>query len=475
MDSGFCNREVKQLYGLTLGDVARLVRGELHGGSPQASPTGATIDTRKLEKGDLFFALSGTKTDGHAFLGQAREKGAIGAIVTRIPGEESRLGDFPLILVKDAEKALQQTAIAQRKLFSGPVVAITGSTGKTTTKDMLASVLREKGQVLSTAGNYNNQLGLPLTILALQPEHWALITEMGMRGLGEIDFLSVLARPTHGIITNIGHTHQELLGTQARIAQAKAELISHIPGEGAMALNLADKPLLKPWLSNLRCPVTWFAGSPPGDIWPEEVRSNMDLSFDFKICSKEGRYPVSLTIPGRHNVLNALAPAAIARRLGLSWEEIGRGLAGTRLSAMRLEILQLPKREITLINDAYNANPASMSGALEVLRTVAGEKRTIAVLGDMYELGDYAQEGHRLIGRKAKEQGVAYLITVGQLAREIAYGAISVNFPRDKVMSCQNNQEALSYLMDILQPGDAVLIKGSRGVGMEEIVAGLQG
>jgi len=462
------------LFGIDLAQTAQAIQGKLLGGDPRIKPLAAAIDSRKVQKGDLFFALPGSQTDGHAFLAQAKERGAAAAVISRIPADAGELGEFPLIQVSDSEKALQQLAAYQRRLFSGPVVAITGSTGKTTTKDMLAAILQEKGQVLSTLGNYNNQLGLPLTLLALQEGHWAVIVEMGMRGLGEIDFLAALARPTHGIITNIGHTHQELLGSQEKIAQAKAELISHIPVTGAMALNLQDKSLLKPWLSNLRCPVTWISLEPPADLWVSDIRLNERLGYDYNICSKEGCWPVSLPVPGRHNILNSLAPAAIARSLGLSWEEISRGLTQTNLSAMRLETLKVPGRDWLIINDAYNANPASMTAALEVLQTVAGNRRTIAVLGDMYELGDYAARGHMLVGQKAKELGVAYLITVGQLARQIAQGAREAGFAAEKTRSCQNNQEAVSYLKDILQPGDVILIKGSRGVKMEEIVAGLQ-
>lgn len=458
------------MFGLDLIQIAEKIQGQLLQGEGKVCPLGAAIDTRKLKKGDLFFALPGTKTDGHSFLKEAQEKGACAAIISRVPEENLLAKDLPLILVQDSEKALQQLAQAQRQLFSGPVIAITGSTGKTTTKDMLGAILSEKGPVLSTTGNYNNQLGLPLTILSLEANHWAIVTEMGMRNLGDIDFLAVIARPTHGIITNIGHTHQEILGSQEKIAQAKAELISHIPVTGAMALNIEDKKLLKAWLSNLRCPVQWFAYNPPADIWIEDIVLNQELSYSYRICSQKGSAQVTLNIPGRHNILNSLAAAAIASQLGLSFQETTRGLAQVNLSPMRLEKINIPEKDWVIINDTYNANPVSMCSALEVLTTTAGKRRTIAVLGDMYELGDYSETGHRLVGKKAKEQDIAYLITVGQLARQIAEAAKMENFPEGKIKSCQNNQEAVSYLRDILRPGDVILLKGSRGVKMEEIV-----
>lgn len=280
----------KILFGLDLALISDKIQGKLLQGHKKICPRGAAIDTRKLKEGDLFFALPGSKTNGHVYLEEAQEMGAAAAVISRLPGTDHGGLKLPLILVEDSEKALQQLAQTQRKLFFGPVVAVTGSTGKTTTKDMLAAILQEKGPVLSTTGNYNNQLGLPLTILSLQTDHWALVIEMGMRDLGEIDFLATIARPTHGIITNIGHSHRGLLGSQERIAQAKAELISHIPITGGLALNIKDKKILKPWLSNIRCPVQWFD-------------------------------------PEAHNVLDSLAPAAIARQLGLSGQDIRRGLA----------------------------------------------------------------------------------------------------------------------------------------------------
>jgi len=418
-----------------------------------------------------FFALKGEKTDGHNFLRQVREKGAAAAVVNYCPSD-FRPENFPLIIVDDVTKALQQTASAMRRLFTGPAAVITGSTGKTTTKDMLWSILSIKGPVLRNSGNYNNELGLPLTILSLQEKHRALVLEMGMRGLGEIDFLARISEPDYGIITNIGHTHQELLGSQEKIAQAKAELISHIPYYGGMALNMNDKRILKPWLSNLRCRADWVGFDSTGQYWAGEIREAAYVSFC--IFSKKGKEcAIRLPVPGRHNVINALLAAALARQMDFTWEEIKEGLEKVELSSMRLEVKQIPGTDISIINDAYNANPDSMKAALDVLRTLARGRRSIAVLGNMYELGDYEKEGHRQVGVKAKEVDAAYLITVGQIACQIAAGASDSGMPPGKIRTCQDNQEALSYLKEILQPGDIVLIKGSRGMKMEEIVSGL--
>lgn len=461
------------MFGLTLQQIAGSIQGRLTGGLKECRPTGACVDTRKLQPGDLFFALPGEKTDGHTFLAEAHSRGAIAAVV-----KEGYLGietaAYPLIFVEEPKKALQQLAALQRRQFTGLVVAVTGSTGKTTTKDMLSYILQERGPVLANTGNYNNELGLPLTLLGIQKKHWALILEMGMSGLGEIDHLAVISRPEYGIITNIGHTHQEKLGSQEKIAQAKAELISHIPVGGNLVLNRADRQLLKPWLSNVRSQMAWIGTDPAADFWAEEIREQPEGGLSFTLCSKKRREcVVLLPVPGRHNVLNALAAAALARGLGITWEEIQTGLSKLRLTSMRQEYINIPGQDILIINDTYNASPASMAAALELLAAAKKGGRAVAVLGNMYELGAYMEEGHLQIGEKAKESDLAYLITVGDLAALIARGAQQAGMNLEKIRSCQNNQEALCYLREILREGDVVLVKGSRGMRMEEIVAGL--
>lgn len=462
------------MYNLSLSKIAQTIQAELIGEGGRVEPRGASIDTRKLEPGDLFFALPGEKTDGHNYLVDAYRLGAVAAVVNRIPPEIQGV-DFPLLVVPEPEKALQQLALVQRSRTGIPVIAITGSTGKTSTKDILASILAEKGEVLSTRGNYNNELGLPLTLLALEKQHWAVVVEMGMDALGEIDFLASIAEPTHGLITNIGHAHQEILGSQEKIAQAKAELFPHISPKGGLVLNKQDEAILQPWLSNVRCPISWVDFSPPANFWATEIRPNEhNYGYTFKVCAEGRKIPLTLNIPGRHNIVNSLAAVSIARQLGLSWEEIRLGLSKVQLTPMRLEIIRLPKQEITIINDAYNANPDSMASALEVLQSVAGKRRKIAVLGDMFELGSYSVEGHLEVGEKAKAIHPEYLITVGELGHYIAQGAVKAGFPEGNTRSFRDNREALSFLKSIVAPGDVILVKGSRGVQMERIVAGLR-
>lgn len=460
------------MFGISIAELTLTLRGKLLNGGGDACPSGASLDTRKLLPGHLFFALPGEKSDGHDYLEQAVAKGAAGAVVSRIPPGFQSAG-FPLVVVEDVASALREAAVMQRRLFTGPVIAVTGSTGKTSTRDMIAAILREKGPVLSPPSNYNNELGLPLTILSLTQEHWAMVLEMGMRGLGEIDFLARIAEPRYGIITNVGHTHQELLGSRERIAQAKAELLSHIPGDGGVVLRKEDQDILKPWLSNIRSRVIWIGTARKADIWAENVQTN-EAGVEFSLCTFSGEEcRVRLPVPGKHNIANALSAAAVARFCGIPWETIGKGLGKTALTPMRLEIKRIEDKDITIIDDTYNANPASMLAALDVLTQVSAGKRKIAVLGDMYELGDYSAEGHKIVGARTKDLDIAYLITVGHLAREIAWAALEGGKMRERIRSCQDNQEALSYLKELIQPGDVILVKGSRGVKMEEIVAGI--
>lgn len=461
------------MLGFTWEKIAATVQGRLEMEDNCPEPLGACIDTRGLKKGDLFFALKGEKTDGHYFLQKARNKGASGAVVAYRP-EDFSFTDFPLVIVENPVKALQQLAIAQRKLFSGQVIAVTGSTGKTTTKEMIYALLREKGPVLKTWENYNNDLGLPLTILALKPEHQFMVVEMGMRALGEIDFLCRISQPNYGVITNIGHTHAELLGSPEKIAQAKAELISHLPAQGGLVLPYAAKKMLHPWLANIRCPVLWFGLNSRADLSAQEICVQGEQGLSFNLFYRRKKISkIKLPLPGRHNVFNALAAATIGTHLGLSGLEMKTGLAKVELPRMRLEFRHTASGKVQVINDTYNANPDSMLSALEVLEQASQGKRAIGVLGDMYELGDYTEAGHLLVGRQVKEKGLAYLITVGKLGEIIAQGAREAGMSAARVYSCQNNVQALSYLQKIKQPGDVILVKGSRGVKMEEIVAGL--
>lgn len=453
-----------------LGDlayIARTIQGKIYGHGPIREVERVSIDTRTLTPGSLFFALKGERFDGHDFLKQAWDKGAIGVVVEK--GElakEYAASQKTVILVEDTLKALQTLARSHREKLKIPVIGITGSNGKTTTKDMVAAVLEERYQVLKTQGNFNNEIGLPLTLLELKPFHEAAVLEMGMRGLKEIEALCQMARPNGGIITNIGVTHYELLGSVENIAKAKGELVESIPEQGFCLLNGEDR-----WshrLSTLcRGKVLYYGFDANAQIRARELK-NTEKGTAFILETEKGSTPVNLPLPGEHNVLNALAAAGVGLELGLGLSEIAQGLENVKLSAMRLALVP-GKNESLIINDAYNANPTSTKASLKVLAE-RKKRRAIAVLGDMRELGSLEVVGHEEVGKHLVELSIDYLLTVGPLARHIAQGALQQGMDPTRVFSFDNNNDAKKFLAELLLPGDVVLVKGSRALQMEEIV-----
>lgn len=452
---------------MTMQEISQALPGRLVQGPADQVISQVCIDSRKVEAGDLFFALRGERVDGHRFAAQAALDGAGGLVLSELPADLPAA--TPVLLVPDTLQALQQLAAYNRSKVAVPVVGITGSTGKTTTKDMVAAVLAQSYRTLKTAGNFNNELGLPLTLLGLNQEHQAAVVEMGMRGLGEITALCRIAQPTGAVITNIGETHLELLGSVANIARAKGELLEAIPAHGYALLN-AESPLMREQAK--RCPgrVWFYAIDGPADI------TARDIVWDGAKLSYRALYPggsgtIVLPVPGRHNVLNSLAALGVGLMLGLSFEAIAAGLAGVTMTGMRLEIKR--NQGITVINDAYNANPTSTKAALAVLSEMAADGRKIAVLGNMFELGERACAGHREVGAAAAGLPVAGLVTVGDLAGWIAEGAEAAGLSRDSIFRCSDNQQAVHVLKELLTAGDTVLVKGSRGMQMEEIVRAL--
>lgn len=431
--------------------------------------TGIAIDSRAVQSGDLFVALVGEKTDGHRYLQQALQQGATAVVISR-PEQVDLTVYENYILVSDGLLFVQQLAHWLRKKTQAPVVAVTGSTGKTSTKDFLAALLSALGPVVVTQGNHNNELGLPLTLCQLNADTKAVVVEMGMRGLGQIDFLCRIAQPDYGIITNIGKTHCELLGSQEKIAQAKCEMLSYIPESGVVVVNRRDEGFLQPWLSDCKGRICWCdSQNARGDYWASDVCQQEDgISYQLHCGARQQQ--ITLPVQGLHNVSNSLAAIAIAHQLGVEWEEIGVRLQQAKLTGMRLDI-QVTHTGVTVINDAYNANPDSMKSAIAVLMQRKGNRK-IAVLGDMYELGKYETESHREVGRAAALQQVDYVIAVGRLGRLIGEAAQEAGC---RVDWAEQNEQALIYLQQYLQSGDVVLVKGSRGMQMEQIVQNLMG
>jgi len=452
----------------TLKEIAVVTGGEIIQGDSGVVLSSVSTDSRTIKKGDLFFALSGERYDAHSFIRQATAAGAGGLVVSRRadwpPG-------VPVLLAGDTLAALQALAAANRRRCGAKVIGITGSTGKTTTKDLVAGVLSTRLRTFKTRGNFNNEIGLPLTLLDMDGQCEVAVVEMAMRGPGEIDGLSRIARPDGAVITNIGETHLELLGSVSNIAAAKGEILEHIPPDG-FALLHAESPFIRREAGRCRGRVVFFGLSESAGIRAENIRPEGGGSRFDAVVNGE-RYEYYIPVPGRHNVVNALAAIGVGLEMGLAAGEIAAGLATATLTGMRLEISEAGG--LTVINDAYNASPASVGAALQVLTGTAGGRRRVAVLGNMLELGPRSTGGHREVGETAAKLGVDYLVAVGDLAAGIAGGALSAGLPAERIFHCEDNEGAAKVLGGLLLEGDVVLVKGSRGMKMEQIVQRLLG
>ncbi|MEX2102941.1 MAG: UDP-N-acetylmuramoyl-tripeptide--D-alanyl-D-alanine ligase [Gaiellaceae bacterium] len=425
------------MIALSLTEVRELVEGELRGGAEEI--TGVTIDSRRVEPGDLFVALGA----GREYVEDALAKGAAAALVP-----------------DDAFAAFAALGRAVRERSSARVVAVTGSTAKTSTKDILGALCRPHARTVVAEGSQNNEIGLPLTLCRLEPDTEVGIVEMGMRGLGQIAELCAVAKPDVGIITTVGPVHLELLGTVERIAQAKAELIEALPS-GGTAVVPAGESYLDPYLARGDIRVVRFGEG--GDV-ALTYFSGRDGSSRLKVEAFGRPLTIEFSFSGRHNATNALAALAAYEALGLPLGKTQRGARQVQLSRWRGEEIPLPEGGI-LINDCYNANPLSMTAALEHLAERAGERRRIAVLGDMAELGSGAASYHREIGAVASRVGVDALVAVGPFARAYLEGARGIPVTR----WAATVEGGLSALRQVLRPGDCVLVKGSRSMGLEAI------
>jgi UDP-N-acetylmuramoyl-tripeptide--D-alanyl-D-alanine ligase len=448
------------------------MNGRLVQGNPETMVSGIAIDSRGAGPGQLFFAFPGSRADGHRFVGDALSRGAAAAVISRQVAVDS---GQPLIMVEDTLQALQALAGFCRGQFTAPVIAVTGSTGKTTTKDLIAGVLAVGRRVLKTEGNQNNEIGLPLTLMHLNRDYGAVVLEMAMRGPGEIAALCRISQPRVGVITNIGTTHLERLGSQQAIAEAKGELLEALPPDGCAVLN-GDDPWQRRLASKCRSEVIFYGLDPEAGSGVAVSARNILLhglqGTEFLLRTPLGEAPCRLPLPGRHNISNALAAAGAGFYFGLQPAQIARGLAAVSLTGMRQEI-KPGIRGSTIIDDTYNASPASVKAALQMLIDVTGRGRAIAVLGNMYELGSETISGHREVGEYAAALQIDQLITVGELALEIARGARDAGLPGDRIAVFDDHRKAIVFLKNFVGNGDMVLVKGSRAARMEEIVAPL--
>jgi UDP-N-acetylmuramoyl-tripeptide--D-alanyl-D-alanine ligase len=451
---------------LSASELAAIVGGRLVHGDANATVTGIAIDSRKLSPGDAFVAFKGEKVDGHTFVPQVIHQGAAAVLISRdLPLDELKGSQSAIIRIEDPLLAVQRLAAHERAQFHGPVVGVTGSNGKTTTKDMLAAVFKAQGPCLATEGNYNNELGLPLTLLRRTSEHRAIVLEMGMRGFGQIAGLCQIAHPTSGIIINIGHSHIELLGSQENIAKAKSELLEAIPQDGFAALQAAD-PWLRRMADRCRGRVLWYGLDGDTDAYATDiVRTEGGTAFTAHVLGHTAK--VQLPTYGEHNVLNALGALLIGAAHGLPLADMAEQLAQLEPASGRLRIVR-GRDGRTIIDDCYNASPLSMKASLRVLHDIAPAGGAVAILGDMFELGDYAEEGHREVGQFAAAQGVDVLVTIGPLARWIAEAAETAGCPQ--VFAFDQRDTAIKRLDDLLPSGSTVLVKASRGMQLEQVV-----
>jgi UDP-N-acetylmuramoyl-tripeptide--D-alanyl-D-alanine ligase len=469
---------------LTLADLVEGLTGQ-RPPSLERKLTDAVIDSRQVCPGSLFVALKGEQEDGHNFIADAFQRGAIAAIVEReldlacsrwdtrqkpierqpstVKRQTSNLQPPICFIVEDSLKALQQVAAYWRGKHTPRVVGVTGSVGKTTTKEMIYGVLSRRFRTLKSEGNYNSEIGLPLTLLQLEPRHQRVVLEMGMYDLGEIAELAAIGRPHIGVVTNVGPTHLERLGTIERIAQAKKELVEALPDDGVAILN-GDDPWVRQMAAQTKAEVFYYGLDQTCDLWANHIQSQGLEGIRFRFHHGAETIHAKVPMLGRHSVHTALAAAAVGLVEGQSWEEIIDGLRG----AAQLRLVVVPGlRGSTILDDTYNASPASTIAALNLVEELDGRK--IAVLGDMLELGAYEEEGHRKVGRRALDV-VAVLITVGERGRLIAEEALACGMEEEKVFIEEDNGGALACLRKIAAPGDIILVKGSRGMEMEEIV-----
>jgi len=458
------------------GELCRAVRGRLIRGRPDATARGVCTDSRTLSPGELFVALSGDRFDGHGFVAEVCSKGAAGAVVHEgrpASGAWDDLRpDFFLIAVKEPLQALGDLAAAVRSTFQGPVVAITGSNGKTTTKEMVAGILSFLGPVLKNSGNLNNLVGLPLTLFRLAPEHRYLVLEMGANAFGEIKRLAAIARPTVGLITNIGPAHLEGFGSLEGVARAKGELLPALPADGTFVLN-ADDPRLVETAKGFQGNTVTFSRRRPAAVRLKEARIR-DNNTTVLLMEVGGRDLVAeLSGTGEPLEQNALAAAAAAWAAGSDMDAVRNGLRDFRPLEGRTRLLELP-RNIRVLDDAYNANPASMEAALNTLVRLKGHGRILAVLGEMAELGEETEGAHYALGLQTAARNLDEVFFVGPHRGMMRHGAVDGGMDSDRIHGFASVESLLEVLPQAVRPGDVLLIKASRVMRMERVLARLK-
>lgn len=452
--------------------VSRSTGGKIIYGNEKDIVTAITTDSRRVQSDSLFIALKGDRFDGHEFVLQALNKGARAAIVSHMPVDVELVpADKTIILVDDTLQALQDLAASYRMKFNLPLIAVTGSVGKTTTKELIAACLSATWKTLKTEANYNNDIGLPLTLLQMDDSYQAAVVEMGMRGLGEIQRLAAIARPNFALISNVEPVHLETLGSLENIARAKCELLTQIPADGWALIN-GDSKLLVKTAVEYSCPLYTFGYNKECDFQAQDCKiagSGMEIQMRLPDGRTEKLF---FPLPATRLALNVVSAAALSSLLGIDFDSIRSCLLDYRPSGNRLHIIKL-KAGGAIINDTYNANPVSMAAALETGRQLARPGKYAAILGDMFELGKLEAEGHLSVGKKAYAVGVDLLVAVGERARDIARGAMDEGMHPNQVHHFKTQAEGMEYLQTRVDNSWTMLFKASHGMHLETMVSEL--
>ena len=455
---------------LRLDEINNAVQGGLEGpGDRQVS--GYSIDTRTLKPGDLFFAVKGPRFDGHDFVTAAMEKGAAGAVI-----EHGRTGTataaFGIVRVASTTGALAQLALAVRRLWGRPIIGVTGSAGKTTTKEMIAAVLSRKYNVLRSIGNLNNEFGLPLCLLRVQQDQTIAVLEMGMSAKGEIRKLASIAEPNEGVVTNVNPVHLEFFESIEGIAEAKRELIEGLTPPGTAYLN-NDDPRVRTMAQGFKGKVVSYSIATDADFTATRIEDLGLGGSSFAVKHAGIEHSFVLPLLGQHNVLNAVAAIAVAATHQVPWSEIRSAIGSLKPEKMRGEVISL-SQDISVINDSYNSNPKALTEMIRFLGRLRNASRKIVVAGEMLELGKDSRELHRACGKEAAEAGVSVVIAVQGMAREILEGAREAGMSAPQLIFAETSAQAGELLAGLVRTGDVILIKGSRGVKLEEALGPLK-